>query len=348
MYKRNVLVTGGAGFIGCNFVNFYLEKNESDAVVVLDNLTYAGNKANLNAVSDNANFRFEYGDIRDQQRVERLLRENEINVIVHFAAESHVDRSISGPDVFIETNIVGTHALLKAARQVWIEEGLFPTAHRFHHVSTDEVYGSLGPEDPSFTEETAYAPNSPYSASKAASDHLVRAYHRTYGLCTTVSNCSNNYGPYQHDEKLIPTVVRQALRGQAIPIYGTGSNVRDWLYVMDHCRAIDAILDRGMVGEVYNVGGGMECDNVTLAKHVCARVDELIADSPELQSRYPKCLVNRGLQSESLIEFVPDRAGHDFRYSINSEKIHKTLSFSPEASFAESLRQTVLFLLQRG
>ena len=250
-----LLVTGGAGFIGANFVHHWLRAHPGERLVVLDALTYAGNLANLEAVKGRSELRFEQGDIRDTALVERLLREERIDTIVHFAAESHVDRSIHGPDAFIETNVQGTHSMLKAARTVWLTEHSVP-AHRFHHVSTDEVYGSLGPDDPAFTEETRYAPNSPYSASKAASDHLVRAYHHTYGLSSTISNCSNNYGPFHFPEKLIPLMIVNLLHGRALPIYGDGRNVRDWLHVSDHCRGIERVLERGKPGEVYNIGGG--------------------------------------------------------------------------------------------
>ncbi|HWW20048.1 MAG TPA: dTDP-glucose 4,6-dehydratase, partial [Steroidobacteraceae bacterium] len=238
---NRLLITGGAGFIGANFVHYWLGTHAGDRVVVLDALTYAGNLSNLQSIAQRAEYRFVHGNICDTPLVERLLREERLDTIVHFAAESHVDRSIEGPDAFIETNVIGTHSLLKAARRVWLDERHVPT-HRFHHVSTDEVYGSLGPTDAAFTESTAYAPNSPYSASKAASDHLVRAYHHTYGLCTTISNCSNNYGPLQFPEKLIPLMITQILAGKSLPVYGDGRNIRDWLHVEDHCRGIETVL----------------------------------------------------------------------------------------------------------
>ena len=268
----NLLVTGGAGFIGANFVHYWRERHPGDSITVLDALTYAGNRANLagaNAVG------FVEADIRDQGTVEALLREQNIDTLVHFAAESHVDRSIHGPDAFIDTNVLGTHSLLKAARAVWLGET--PKQHRFHHVSTDEVYGSLSAQDPAFSETTPYAPNSPYSASKAASDHLVRAYHHTYGLNVTTSNCSNNYGPYQFPEKLIPLFLINALHGRSLPIYGDGMNVRDWLHVEDHCRGIELVLMKGRVGETYCIGGGEELANLTVIDTLCAAVDAAFA-----------------------------------------------------------------------
>lgn len=324
---RNLLVTGGAGFIGCNFVNYWLAKYPNDRIVVLDKLTYAGSKDNLAGHFDNDNFEFVQGDICDQRLVEKLLRDKDLNTVVHFAAESHVDRSIAGPDVFIETNVIGTHSLLKAARQVWLEEGQNKDKHRFHHISTDEVYGSLGPNDPPFKETNQYQPNSPYSASKAASDHLVRAYHETYGLDVTISNCSNNYGPYQHSEKLIPLTIQNILQGKSIPIYGDGLNIRDWLHVEDHCRAIDAILERGETGEVYNVGGGNELTNIDLVKKLCGLVDELFEKDEGLKERYQDSPAAVGNKSETLITFVEDRLGHDRRYAVDGGKILEKLEF---------------------
>ena len=280
-----MLVTGGAGFIGSNFVHYWLREHPRDLLVVLDALSYAGRIANLEAAMARTTFRFVHGNICDTALVEALLRDHAIDVIVHLAAESHVDRSIAGPDPFIEANIVGTHSMLKAARRVWLEERRANT-HRFHHVSTDEVYGSLGPDDAAFTEATPYAPNSPYSASKAASDHLVRAYHHTYGLATTVSNCSNNYGPYQFPEKLIPLMITRILEGEPLPVYGDGGNVRDWLHVEDHCRALELILARGRVGEVYNVGGGAECANLALVRELCAVLDEKFAACPRCATAF--------------------------------------------------------------
>ncbi|MBL4866105.1 MAG: dTDP-glucose 4,6-dehydratase [Pseudomonadales bacterium] len=345
---HKLLVTGGAGFIGCNFVHYWMANNPNDKVVVLDKLTYAGNRENLAQVEDNENFEFVQGDICDQALVEKLLQNNRLDTIVHFAAESHVDRSITGPDIFIETNVIGTHSLLKAARQVWLEEGLHKSDHRFHHVSTDEVYGSLGPNDPPFTETTAYAPNSPYSASKAASDHLVRAYHETYGLNTTVSNCSNNYGPYQHPEKLIPLVILNILHGRPIPVYGDGKNVRDWLYVEDHCRGIEAVLKKGCVGEVYNIGGGNEVANIDLVERICGLVDEKFWGDDELRERFLGAPAAKGKKSSSLISYVDDRLGHDRRYAIDAGKVFEELGVEARFTVDEGLEVTFDWYLRNG
>jgi dTDP-glucose 4,6-dehydratase len=335
----SLLVTGGAGFIGSNFVHYWLREHPADRVVVLDALTYAGNLANLEPVMSRRELRFVQGDIGDSALVESLLREEKIDTIVHFAAESHVDRSIHGPDAFIQTNVVGTHSLLKAARQVWLEEKTVPR-HRFHHVSTDEVYGSLGPQDPAFHEATPYSPNSPYSASKAASDHLVRAYHHTYGLQTTISNCSNNYGPYHFPEKLIPLLMVNILHGRPLPIYGDGRNVRDWLHVSDHCRGIDLILSNGLPGEVYNIGGGTECENLQLVNTLCGIVDEVFREQPLLRSRYPDCPAAQNQQTAHLIRFVRDRPGHDRRYAIDCCKIQRELGYKAAVSLEAGLRAT--------
>jgi dTDP-glucose 4,6-dehydratase len=339
-----LLVTGGAGFIGSNFVHYWLRTHAGDRVVVLDALTYAGNLGNLAAAASNPQYRFVHGDIGDRELVEPLLREESIDTIVHFAAESHVDRSITGPGAFVQTNVLGTYALLEAARQVWLTERTVEL-HRFHHVSTDEVYGSLGPDDPPFSETTAYAPNSPYSASKAASDHLVRAYHHTYGLRTTTSNCSNNYGPYHFPEKLIPLMIVNILHGRPLPIYGDGRNIRDWLYVEDHCRGIDLILERGKVGEVYNVGGRAECENLELVRLLCEHADRELAVRPELHQSFPACPALQGGSAASLIQFVTDRPGHDRRYAIDSRKIERDLGFKPTLSLAEGLRRTLAWYL---
>jgi dTDP-glucose 4,6-dehydratase len=334
-----LLVTGGAGFIGSNFVHYWLQQHPGDTVVVLDALTYAGNAANLEAVREQPALRFVQGSINDTTLVESLLREERLDTVVHFAAESHVDRSIHGPDAFIETNIVGTHSLLTAARKVWLQEGAV-AGHRFHHVSTDEVYGSLGPADPGFTETTAYAPNSPYSASKAASDHLVRAYFHTYGLRVTTSNCSNNYGPFHFPEKLIPLVIVNILHGRQLPIYGDGRNVRDWLHVADHCRGIDLVLSKGSIGEVYNIGGGSECENIQLVRTLCRIADERFAADPQLCAQYPQCPAARGDPAESLITYVTDRAGHDRRYAIDCRKIQSQLGYRSEVALESGLRST--------
>ncbi len=340
-----LLVTGGAGFIGANFVHHWVDAYQDDRVVVLDALTYAGNLASLERVAKNERFRFVKGNIVKRDAVAALLREEAIDTIVHFAAESHVDRSIVGPEAFIETNVVGTHSLLQAARSVWLEDGQAPASHRFHHVSTDEVYGSLGPADPAFSETTAYAPNSPYSASKAASDHLVRAYHHTYGLQVTTSNCSNNYGPYQFPEKLIPLMIVNALDGEKLPVYGDGSNIRDWLYVEDHVRAIDLVIRNGTVGETYNIGGNEEHANIDIVNAICTAIDAAFAADPDLASRFPNAPAARGESSASLITSVRDRPGHDWRYAIDAGKVAGELGFSPQNDFASGLRRTVGWML---
>lgn len=330
---QNVLVTGGAGFIGSNFIHHLLGADEQVNVVNLDALTYAGNLDNLKLLESSDRYEFVRGDIRDRVLVERLLRERRIDTVVHFAAESHVDRSISGPGAFVETNVVGTFTLLDAARQVWLnEERLSRDAVRFHHVSTDEVFGSLGPGAPAFSETTPYAPNSPYSASKAASDHLVRAYFHTYGLPVTITNCSNNYGPYQFPEKLIPVVILNALAGQPLPVYGDGMQIRDWLYVEDHCEAIELVLRRGRVGETYNIGGNNQPPNIEIVKSICAILDQLRPDSPHRPHA-------------SLIKYVADRPGHDRRYAIDLTKINRELGWQPRESLLTGLRKTVEWYL---
>ena len=295
---QNILITGGAGFIGANFVHYWHRLHPADHLVVLDALTYAGNRTSLQDLIAKEAIHFVQGDIRDQILVERLLRDHAIQTIINFAAETHVDRSIAGPDAFIETNVVGTHALLKAARQVWlVEQGGLP-GHRFHHISTDEVFGSLAPTAPPFTERNPCQPNSPYAASKASSDHLVRAYHHTYGLAVTTSNCSNNYGPYHFPEKLIPLCICRLLLGQTLPVYGDGGNVRDWLYVEDHCRGIELVLQRGAVGETYNIGGNNEQDNLTLVRLLCAMVDQAFQQDPDLARQFPGCPAALGSNCE--------------------------------------------------
>jgi len=343
---HNLLITGAAGFIGSNFVHYWMAQHPEDRVIVLDALTYAGNLANLDPVKDKPNFRFIHGDIRDQALVEDLLRSEHIDTLVHFAAESHVDRSISGPDAFIETNILGTHSLLKAARTVWLDDPETRTDnHRFHHVSTDEVYGSLEANDPAFTETTPYAPNSPYSASKAASDHLVRAYHHTYGLKVTTSNCSNNYGPYHFPEKLIPLCITNILHGLPLPIYGDGKNIRDWLFVADHARGIELILEKGVLGEVYNIGGNNEWTNIDIIRLICQLMDNAFASDPELAARYPAAPAAQGKATESLITFVKDRAGHDRRYAIDARKAQRELGYTPHESFESGIRLTLDWFL---
>lgn len=338
----NLLVTGGAGFIGGNFVHFWNARHPDDHLIVLDALTYAGNRSTLEGAP---HAELIVGDIRDTALVEQLLREREIATIVHFAAESHVDRSISGPDAFIDTNILGTNSLLKAARAVWLAgDG---REHRFHHISTDEVYGSLGPEDPAFSETTPYSPNSPYSASKASSDHLVRAYHHTYGLNVTTSNCSNNYGPYQYPEKLIPLFCLNALSGKSLPIYGDGMNVRDWLHVEDHCRGIEACLAKGVPGETYNIGGGAELPNMEVIDAICREVDLAFEEVNGLADRYPDAPAAKGMKSETLKTFVTDRAGHDRRYAIDETKARNDLGYAATRTFEEGLRQTLRWYLER-
>lgn len=337
---KKILITGGAGFIGANFVQYLLDKKPELEVVVLDALTYAGNLKNLENTREHPDFNFIHGNICDQTLVEGLLVEHAIDTVVHFAAESHVDRSITGPDAFIESNIVGTHCLLKACRKVWENHGGYQ-GKRFHHVSTDEVYGSLGPDDSPFTETTPYAPNSPYAASKAGSDHLVRAYHHTFGLPVTSSNCSNNYGPYQFPEKLLPLCLLNILAGKPLPIYGDGRQVRDWLYVDDHSRGIELILEIGEPGTTWNIGGNNEWANIDTVKLLCEIVDGMFQDDSSLPQRFPDSPASKGALSESLITFVTDRPGHDVRYAINASRISNELGYSPEKDFRDGLEVTV-------
>ncbi len=328
---RKVIVTGGAGFIGSNFVHHWSNNYPGDRLVVLDALTYAGNRQNLAKLEGKANFRFVRGDICDRPLVEQLLQEEQIDTIAHFAAESHVDRSILGPDAFIQTNVVGSFTLLESFRQRWEKEGK-PADYRFLHVSTDEVYGSLKPEDPAFRETTPYAPNSPYSASKAGSDHLARAYYHTYGMPTIITNCSNNYGPYHYPEKLIPLMCINILLGKPLPVYGDGQNIRDWLYVEDHCCALDVVIHKGKPGETYNIGGNNEVKNIDLVTQLCELMDEL---APELPVRPAK----------KLITFVKDRPGHDRRYAIDATKIKTELGWTPQQTLEGGLRRTVEWYL---
>ena len=328
-----ILVTGGAGFIGSNFVLDWLAQRD-EPVVNLDLLTYAGNLANLARLEGDSRHHFVKGDIADADLVKSLFAKHRPRAVVHFAAESHVDRSIHGPAVFIQTNVVGTFSLLEAARAHWgALEGNGKAAFRFVHVSTDEVYGSLGADDPGFSETTPYAPNSPYSASKAASDHLVRAYFHTYGLPTVTTNCSNNYGPYQFPEKLIPLVIANALEGKPLPVYGTGSQVRDWLYVGDHCAAIRRVLEAGRPGEVYNIGGSNEKRNIEVVHAICDLLDRL---RPAAQSR------------RNLITFVTDRPGHDQRYAIDAGKIRGELGWMPGETWESGLARTVNWYLDNA
>ena len=327
-----ILVTGGAGFIGSNFVLDWLAQSD-EAVVNLDKLTYAGNRENLASLQTDSRHVFARGDIGDAALVERLLAEHKPRAIVNFAAESHVDRSIHGPEDFIQTNIMGTFRLLEAVRAFWGGlSGEDKKAFRFLHVSTDEVYGSLAKDDPAFTESNKYEPNSPYSASKAASDHLVRAYHHTYGLPVLTTNCSNNYGPFHFPEKLIPLMIVNALAGKSLPVYGDGMQVRDWLYVRDHCSAIRRVLEAGRTGEVYNVGGWNEKPNIDIVNTICALLDELRPQSG-------------GLSYREQITYVTDRPGHDRRYAIDASKIERELGWKPAETFETGIRKTVQWYL---
>jgi dTDP-glucose 4,6-dehydratase len=335
MRTRTIIVTGGAGFIGANFVHIYLRETGC-RIINLDKLTYAGNYGNLERLSRDSRHVFVRGDIGDGCLVSSLLEEYRPWAVVNFAAESHVDRSISGPDDFIQTNVVGTFNLLQAVLQYWNSLPVDDqSAFRFLHVSTDEVYGSLGNADPAFAETTAYSPNSPYSASKAASDHLVRAYHHTYGLPTLTTNCSNNYGPYQFPEKLIPLVIHNALAKRKIPVYGDGSNIRDWLYVTDHCRAIGAVLAKGRAGEVYNIGGNSEKNNLEVVRTICIILDEKVPSG------------GRHTYNE-LITFVTDRPGHDQRYAIDASKIRRETGWEPRETFESGIRKTVNWYLDNA
>jgi dTDP-glucose 4,6-dehydratase len=332
MTTQTILVTGGAGFIGANFV-FQQRQNSDTRVVNLDKLTYAGNLVTLATLEADPLHVFVKGDIGDRTLVRDLLNRYQPDAILNFAAETHVDRSIDGPDAFIQTNVVGTFNLLEETREYW--RGLAKDAKksfRFLHVSTDEVFGSLGPDDPAFSETTSYAPNSPYSASKASSDHLVRAYFHTYGLPTLITNCSNNYGPYQFPEKLIPLMILNAMEGKPLPVYGDGQNIRDWLFVEDHCRAIRLILEQGKPGETYNVGGSAERTNLWLVKNLCQILDELLPDSPHAPHL-------------NLVNYVTDRPGHDRRYAIDFRKLYEELGWSPQEDIESGLRKTVQWYL---
>jgi dTDP-glucose 4,6-dehydratase len=333
---KNVLVTGGAGFIGSNFVRYLLRVEPQVQIVNLDALTYAGSLENLKDLPDPRRHIFVQGDICDRPLVDRLLAEHHIDTIVHFAAETHVDRSILGPEQFIRTNVMGTFTLLEAARQYWLggkKPDGFTGQVRFHHVSTDEVYGALGPHDPPFSETTPYDPRSPYAASKASSDHLVRAYGHTYGLPYTISNCSNNYGPYQFPEKLIPLMILNALQGRPLPVYGDGQQIRDWLYVEDHCEAIWMVLRKGRTGESYNIGGGNQPPNLQVVQEICEILDELYPSSPYTPH-------------SQLIQYVADRPGHDRRYAINATKVEQELGWRPRQSLSTGLANTVKWYLE--
>lgn len=338
--QANILITGGAGFIGSNFIPYYMDKHPDHNIINLDLLTYAGNINNLQEVNDNPGYKFIQGDIRSRELLDEIFAEYDIRGVIHFAAESHVDNSISDPDVFIRTNVNGTFNLLDAARNYWMHSPHCYKAGyercRFLHISTDEVYGSLG-ETGLFTEETPYAPNSPYSASKASSDMIVRSYYHTYGMNVVTSNCSNNYGPKQHHEKLIPTIIIKALSGEPIPIYGDGKNVRDWLYVLDHCKGIDLVFHQGKSGEKYNIGGRNERENLYIAQLICRTLDDLRPLSKE----------GTGYKSyQVLITFVTDRPGHDRRYAIDASKIEEELGWKAEESFESGILKTVKWYLE--
>ena len=344
---NRMMVTGAAGFIGSNFVRYWVEQHPDDLVVIVDALTYAGNPANIDDLIS-PDCLFVKSDINDTELMKTLLRQHKLDTIVNFAAESHVDRSIEGPDAFIEANVLGTHSLLKAARQVWQTEAMAVDTHRFHHVSTDEVYGTLEPDDPAFTEQTAYAPNSPYSASKASSDFLVRAYHHTYGMAVTTSNCSNNYGPFHFPEKLIPLIIINLLHGKDLPIYGDGKNIRDWLYVEDHARGIEKVLKAGRVGETYNIGGVNEWTNIDIVTLICSLMDKAFAENPSLVAQYPQCPAANTTKCASLITYVKDRAGHDFRYAIDTQKIRTELAYEPTVTFERGIKLTLDWYLNNN
>ncbi len=329
--KKSILITGGAGFIGSNFVHHWCQNYPDDQVIVLDALTYAGNRQNLASLEDQKNFKFVQGDICDRPLIDQLLIEEKITTVAHFAAESHVDRSILGPDAFIQTNVIGTFTLLESFRHYWNDQGK-PENYRFLHVSTDEVYGSLEADDSAFTETTAYAPNSPYSASKAGSDHLARAYFHTYNVPTIITNCSNNYGPYHFPEKLIPLMCINILLGKPLPVYGDGQNIRDWLYVGDHCSALETVINQGKPGETYNIGGNNEVKNIDLVTLLCNLMDELAPDLPVKPAK-------------ELITFVKDRPGHDRRYAIDATKIKTELGWIPQETVENGLRKTIEWYL---
>ena len=331
---KNILITGGAGFIGANFVRHVLQADQNVQIINLDALTYAGSMENLNELSGENRHTFSEGNICNRDLIDKLLRQYEIDTVVHFAAESHVDRSILGPEQFIQTNIVGTFTLLEAVREYWKKEnGQYSGGVRFHHISTDEVYGSLEPADAPFSEKTPYAPNSPYAASKASSDHLARSYANTYNLPVTITNCSNNYGPYQFPEKLIPLMILNALEGKALPVYGDGKQIRDWLYVEDHCEAIWLVLRGGKPGETYNIGGGNQPTNLEIIEKICTILDERTPESPHLPHK-------------NLIRHVADRLGHDRRYDVDASKIKRELDWQPKQSLESGLHKTIDWILE--
>jgi len=327
--KKSILITGGAGFIGSNFIPYFLEKYQEYKVINLDLLTYAGDLEHLKEVEDNANYTFIKGDICNRELVEHIFEKHDIQGVIHFAAESHVDNSIKNPNVFIETNINGTFTLLDVAKKYWMQKPFIYKKNysncRFHHISTDEVYGTLNETD-FFTEETPYAPNSPYAASKASSDMIVRSYQKTYGLNTVITNCSNNYGSKQHAEKLIPTIIRKALNNEPIPIYGDGKNIRDWLYVLDHCKAIDLVFHRGKEANTYNIGGRNERSNLQIVDKICTILDEKVP---------------QGKSYKELITFVEDRAGHDRRYAIDATKLESELNWKSDEDFESGILKTI-------
>ena len=330
-----ILVTGGAGFIGANFISYFLKKNAVCKVVNLDALTYAGDLSNVSELQENPRYTFIHGDICDREFVETLFNKHQFSAVIHFAAESHVDNSITNPDAFVKTNVLGTFNLLETAKNYWMES---PNVYkkgfedaRFHHISTDEVYGTLG-ETGLFTEQTPYAPNSPYSASKASSDFMVRSYFHTYGMNVVTTNCSNNYGPKQHDEKLIPTIIRKAISGEKIPIYGDGKNIRDWLYVIDHCKGIELVFTSGESGETYNIGGKNERDNLYIAHTVCDILDEMIPKKASYKKQ---------------IQFVKDRPGHDFRYAIDATKLEQELGWQAAENFESGIRKTIQWYIDK-
>ena len=332
---QTILITGGAGFIGSNFIPYFLEKNSDCKVVNLDLLTYAGSLDNLVDVENHPNYTFIKGDICDRSLIEKLFKEYHVTQVIHFAAESHVDNSIENPNAFVKTNIFGTFTVLDVAKNFWMSA---PNSYkkgfknaRFHHISTDEVYGSLSDKG-LFSEKTSYAPNSPYSASKASSDFMVRSYYHTYGLNVVTTNCSNNYGPKQHDEKLIPTIIRKAILGEAIPIYGDGKNIRDWLYVLDHCKGIDLVFKNGVVGETYNIGGKNERNNLYIANTICEILDDIRPKSKSYKNQ---------------ISFVKDRPGHDFRYAIDASKLENKLGWKADENFETGIIKTVKWYLEK-
>ena len=332
---KAILITGGAGFIGSNFIPYFLEKNKEYQVVNLDLLTYAGDLSNLSKIENNTRYTFVEGDIGDRDLVEKLFKQYSFNGVIHFAAESHVDNSIKNPDAFVRTNVFGTFNLLDIAKNYWMESPNnykkgFEKA-RFHHISTDEVYGTLG-ETGLFTEQTSYAPNSPYSASKASSDFMVRSYFHTYGMNVVTTNCSNNYGPKQHDEKLIPTIIRKAISGEKIPIYGDGKNIRDWLYVLDHCKGIETVYKKGKIGETYNIGGKNERNNLYIVDLICGVLDTIIPQKKSYKEQ---------------ISFIKDRPGHDFRYAIDASKIENELGWSADENFETGIQKTIEWYLKK-